>query len=62
MSELIREVKTAVIRRRGFHTHIRGLGLDENGRALFVGDGLVGQVKAREAAGIVVKMIKEGKM
>ncbi|MGC9149360.1 MAG: RuvB-like helicase [Sulfolobales archaeon] len=62
MSEIIREVKATAIRRRGFHTHIRGLGLDENGKASFVGDGLVGQVKAREAAGIIVKMIKEGKM
>ncbi|MEM0283439.1 MAG: RuvB-like helicase [Sulfolobales archaeon] len=61
MSEVIREVKLQ-LRRRGFHTHIRGLGVDENGRASFIGDGLVGQVKAREAAWIVVKMIKEGKM
>jgi TBP-interacting protein len=51
-----------VIRRRiGAHSHIRGLGLDEKGRAIFKADGLVGQLEAREAAGIVVKMIKEGK-
>ena len=30
------------------HTHIKGLGLDEQGRALPVGAGLVGQEKARE--------------
>jgi len=53
----------AVTRRRiGAHSHIRGLGLDERGKAVFIADGLVGQVEAREAAGIVVRMIKEGKM
>jgi RuvB-like protein 1 (pontin 52) len=30
------------------HTHIKGLGLDEQGRALPFGSGLVGQEKARE--------------
>ena len=48
-------------KRVGLHSHIRGLGL-KDGRALPVADGFVGQVKAREAAGIVVRMIKEGKM
>lgn len=43
------------------HSHILGLGLDENYRALRKADGMVGQTEAREAAGIVVKMIKEGK-
>ncbi len=53
---------TTQVRRIGFHSHIRGLGLDENGRAIKIADGLVGQTEAREAAGIVVQMIKEGKM
>ncbi len=44
------------------HSHIRGLGLDENLKAKDVADGLVGQKKAREAAGIIVRLIKEGKM
>ena len=44
------------------HTHIKGLGLDENGRALPIASGLVGQEKAREAAGLVVDMIKSKKM
>ncbi len=44
------------------HSHIRGLGLDENFRAKDVADGLVGQKRAREAAGIIVRLIKEGKM
>ncbi len=44
------------------HSHIRGLGLDKDGRAKKIGGGLVGQEKAREAAGIVVKMIKYGRL
>ncbi|ABM80269.1 RuvB-like helicase [Hyperthermus butylicus] len=60
---VIREVKPArEMRRIGSHSHIRGLGLDEKGRAKFIADGMVGQVEAREAAGIVVQMIKEGRM
>lgn len=49
-------------KRIGAHSHIRGLGLDEKGKALPVADGLVGQLEAREAAGIVVKMIREGRI
>lgn len=49
-------------KRIGTHSHIRGLGLDENGKALPIADGLVGQIEAREAAGIVVQMIKEGRI
>lgn len=30
------------------HTHVKGLGLDETGRAFATGSGLVGQEKARE--------------
>lgn len=60
----IREVPGKVSRfeRIGAHTHIKGLGLDENLNAVKVKDGMVGQEKAREAAGLVVKMIKEGKL
>ncbi len=49
-------------KRIGVHSHIRGLGLDEKGRAIPVADGLVGQVEAREAAGIVVQIIREGRI
>ncbi|RLG16387.1 TATA box-binding protein, partial [Nanoarchaeota archaeon] len=42
------------------HTHITGLGL-EGLRAKKIGDGMVGQTEAREAAGIIVRLIKEGK-
>ncbi len=48
--------------RVGFHTHIRGLGLDEKGRAKKIADGLVGQEEAREALGLVAEMVREGKM
>ncbi len=58
----IREVSKAGFRRIGAHSHIRGLGLDEKGRARKVAAGLVGQTEAREAAGIVVQMIREGRM
>lgn len=42
------------------HSHIKGLGL-EGLKAKPIADGFVGQIEAREAAGIVVKLIKEGK-
>lgn len=32
------------------HTHIKGLGLDETGRAIPSASGLVGQEKAREVS------------
>ena len=59
---LIEEVAAHRFERVGSHSHIRGLGLDENGKAKFVADGMVGQTKAREAAGIAVKLIKKGKL
>jgi len=60
----IKEVPTKAGRfeRIGAHTHVKGLGLDDNLNAVKVKDGMVGQEKAREAAGLVVKMIKEGKL
>jgi len=42
------------------HSHIQGLGL-EGLKAKPVADGLVGQTEAREAAGLVVRLIREGK-
>lgn len=60
------------------HSHVKGLGIDESGnvwlcglrsdsvayclQALPIGQGLVGQDKAREAANIVVDLIKAKKM
>jgi len=50
------------IERVGAHSHITGLGLKENLEPLKVGDGMVGQSKARRAAGLVVRMIQEGRI
>uniref|UniRef100_A0A1B6LL71 RuvB-like helicase n=1 Tax=Graphocephala atropunctata TaxID=36148 RepID=A0A1B6LL71_9HEMI len=59
----IEEVKSTVKTQRiSSHSHIKGLGLDENGNAIQMASGLVGQENAREAAGIVVDMIKSKKM
>lgn len=44
------------------HTHIKGLGLAEDGNALPMASGFVGQQEAREACGIVVEMIRQKKM
>ncbi|KAK1442328.1 RuvB-like protein [Babesia gibsoni] len=48
------------IERVGIHSHIRGLGLDDNLNAIYQADGLVGQLQARRAAGLVVRMMKNG--
>jgi len=60
----IKEVPAKISRfeRIGAHTHVKGLGLDNNLKAAKIKDGMVGQEKAREAAGLVVRMIKEGKL
>jgi RuvB-like protein 2 len=50
------------IERIGAHSHIRGLGLDDTLDPRPTSQGLVGQIKARRAAGIVLEMIKEGKI
>lgn len=48
--------------RKAAHTHIKGLGLGEDGLAINIAAGMVGQEKAREAAAIVVELIKSKKM
>jgi len=53
---------TARQQRVAAHTHIKGLGLDAQGCALPIGTGMVGQDKAREAAGVVVELIRTKKM
>ncbi|CAK7329156.1 unnamed protein product [Dovyalis caffra] len=59
----IEEVQsTAKKQRIATHTHIRGLGLESSGRAIDMAAGFVGQKEAREAAGLVVDMIKQKKM
>ncbi|KAF6030333.1 RUVBL2 [Bugula neritina] len=56
----IREVTR--IERIGAHSHIRGLGLDDALEARNVSQGMVGQVSSRRAAGVILEMIKEGKI
>ncbi|XP_065338996.1 ruvB-like helicase 1 [Cloeon dipterum] len=59
----IEEVKsTAKVQRISAHSHVKALGLDENGAAIRAASGFVGQEAAREAAGIVVEMIRSKKL
>jgi len=59
----IEEVKsTTKTQRIATHSHVKGLGIDENGYAHQSAAGLVGQEHAREAASVVVEMIKSKKM
>ncbi|CAN8073211.1 unnamed protein product [Agarophyton chilense] len=53
---------TAKAQRIAAHSHVKGLGLNPTGTAMQMGGGLVGQEQAREAAGIVVELIKTKKM
>uniref|UniRef100_A0A7S3QQ81 RuvB-like helicase n=1 Tax=Dunaliella tertiolecta TaxID=3047 RepID=A0A7S3QQ81_DUNTE len=50
------------IERIGAHSHIRGLGLDDALEARAVSQGMVGQARARKAAGVILNMIREGKI
>jgi len=47
---------------KGAHSHIRGLGLDDALEARKVSQGMVGQTSARRAAGIILEVIREGKI
>lgn len=58
--EEVREVTK--VDRIGAHSHIRGLGLDDALEARKSSQGMVGQEAARRAAGVVLEMIKEGKI
>jgi RuvB-like protein 1 (pontin 52) len=59
----IEEVQsTTKTQRVATHSHIKGLGLGEDGAAIPIMSGLVGQEKAREAAGVVVDLIRSKKM
>lgn len=57
------EVKdVAKMERIGAHSHIRGLGLEADSlEPLAKSDGLVGQLAARKAAGVIVKLVRSGK-
>jgi len=59
----IEEVKsTTRAQRVAAHSHVKGLGLNEDGSAAEVAAGLVGQEKAREACGVAVELIRSKKM
>ena len=63
MEPKISEVKDVTrLERIDAHSHIRGLGLDDSLVPRNISQGLVGQKRARTAMGIVLKMIKEGKI
>lgn len=55
-------VSTTKKERVAAHSHVKGLGLNLDGSAKQRTDGFVGQEKAREAAGIVVELIRAKKM
>ncbi|CDK27023.1 unnamed protein product [Kuraishia capsulata CBS 1993] len=44
------------------HSHISGLGLDDNLQPREASQGMVGQLTARKAAGVILKMIQAGKI
>eukprot|EP00794_Sanderia_malayensis_P007371 gene7371-8191_t len=59
----IEEVKsTTKTQRIASHSHIKGLGLNDQGTALPISSGLVGQENAREACGVIVELIRSKKM
>lgn len=53
---------SAKTQRVAAHSHVKGLGLDEQGAAIPQAAGLVGQKTAREACGVIVDMIRSRKM
>ncbi|KAF9173767.1 RuvB-like protein 1 [Mortierella sp. AD011] len=58
----IAEVKNSREQRIAAHSHIKGLGLRDDGYAEPIASGFVGQEQAREACGVVVDLIKSKKM
>jgi len=59
----IEEVKSTIKTQRiSAHTHVKGLGLNDDGTAIKVSSGLVGQEQAREAAGLIVDLIRAKRM
>lgn len=53
------EVRSVVrVERIGAHSHIRGLGVGPNLDPQDTADGMVGQLQARKAAAIIVKMVQ----
>jgi len=56
----VREVTR--LERIGAHSHVRGLGLNDDLEPRQVSQGMVGQLAARRAAGVILEMIKDGKI
>ncbi|KAM0937726.1 putative DNA helicase [Dioscorea sansibarensis] len=50
------------IERIGVHSHIRGLGLDSSLKAHSASEGMVGQLPARRAAGLILQLVREGRI
>ncbi|XP_031481242.1 uncharacterized protein LOC116251233 [Nymphaea colorata] len=50
------------VERIGAHSHIRGLGLDDALEPRGASEGMVGQHTARKAAGVILQMIRDGKI
>ncbi|KAG7530956.1 hypothetical protein FFLO_04684 [Filobasidium floriforme] len=48
--------------RIGAHSHIHGLGLDDSLEPRMSSQGMIGQGPARRAAGIILRMVQEGKI
>lgn len=44
------------------HSHITGLGLDDHLQPKELAQGMVGQLKARKAAGVILRMVQQGKI
>lgn len=62
-NKIVSEVRDLThIERIGAHSHIRGLGVDDDLEPRKVSCGMVGQQKARRAAAIYCKMITDGKI
>lgn len=59
----VKEVREVTrLERIGAHSHVRGLGLNDDLEPRQVSQGMVGQLSARRAAGVILEMIKEGKI
>lgn len=56
------QIDATRVERVGTHSHIRGLGLDDVLDARAKSDGMVGQLLARKAAGVILRLIKAGKI
>ncbi|CAD5234688.1 unnamed protein product [Bursaphelenchus xylophilus] len=64
ISTKVKQEENAAIRSRvAAHSHVKGLGLDSStGDAIDQAFGFIGQKQAREAAGIIVELVKQKKM